>query len=73
MWTASYLQLLKGLIKNKQINKPLRTSLAFQWLRLHASTSGGAGLIPGWGTKTLHGMQCDPKKKKFFLSRKKAL
>ena len=27
------------------------TSLAVQWLRLHASTSGGAGSIPGWGTK----------------------
>ena len=21
-----------------------------QWLRLHPSTAGGAGLIPGWGT-----------------------
>ena len=28
-----------------------RTSLAVQWLRLHASTEGGKGLIPGWGIK----------------------
>ena len=29
------------------------TSLAVQWLRLHASTTGGMGLIPGGGTKIL--------------------
>ena len=29
-------------------------SLVVQWLRLHASTAGGAVLIPGWGTKTPH-------------------
>ena len=28
------------------------TSSAVQWLRLHASNVGGAGLIPGQGTKT---------------------
>ena len=27
------------------------TSLAVQWLGLHASTAGGTGLIPGRGTK----------------------
>ena len=27
------------------------TSLAVQWLRLHTSTAGGAGSIPGLGTK----------------------
>ena len=32
----------------------LGTSLAVQWLRFHASTAGGMGLIPGWGTKILH-------------------
>ena len=26
-------------------------SLVVQWLGLHASTAGGPGLIPGWGTK----------------------
>lgn len=30
------------------------TSLAIQWLRLHASTPRGAGSIPGWGTKIPH-------------------
>ena len=36
------------------------TSLAVQWLRLGASTAGGMGSIPGWGTKILHAPQ--PKK-----------
>ena len=39
-------------------------SLAVQWLRLHASTTGGMGLIPGQGTKILHATQCGQKKKK---------
>ena len=30
------------------------TSLAVQWLRLHASTAGGVGSIPGRGTKMPH-------------------
>ena len=30
------------------------TSLAVQWLSLRASNTGGAGLIPAWGTKILH-------------------
>ena len=30
------------------------TSLVVQWLRLRASTAGGMGSIPGWGTKILH-------------------
>ena len=34
------------------------TSLVIQWLRLYASTAGGMGLIPGWGTKIPHAMQC---------------
>ena len=33
---------------------PRGTSLAVQWLRLHASTAGGAGSIPGRGTKIPH-------------------
>ena len=40
------------------------TSLAFQWLRLCASTAGGAGSIPGQGTKILHAVQSNTKKKK---------
>ena len=28
--------------------------MVVQWLRLPASTAGGTGSIPGWGTKILH-------------------
>ena len=43
----------------------LGASLAVQWLRLCASTAGGAGLIPGWGSFSCQEMQ--PKKK--FIKR----
>jgi len=33
-----------------------------QWLRLHASTAGDTGFIPGWGTKILYA--AGPKGKK---------
>ena len=36
--------------------------LVVQWLRLHTSTAGDTGPIPGWGIKILHVMW--PKKKK---------
>ena len=36
-------------------------SLVVQWLRLSASTAGGAGLIPGWGTKVPHASAAWPK------------
>ena len=42
-------------------NYNFRTSLAVQWLGLQASTAGGTGLIPGRGTRILHGMQCGQK------------
>ena len=38
-------------------------SLVVQRLRLHASTVGGTGSIPGWGTKILHAAWCSQKKK----------
>ena len=41
-----------------------QTSLAVQWLTLHASTAQGTGLISGWGTKIPHAAQCGEKKKK---------
>ena len=42
----------------------LGTSLAVHWLRLHASTAGGMGSIPGWGTKIPHATRKTwPKKK----------
>ena len=36
---------------------PEGTSLVVQWLRLHGSNAGGAGLIPGQGTKIPHAVQ----------------
>ena len=33
-----------------------------QWLRQHASTTGGTGSIPGWGSSACHEVR--PKKKK---------
>ena len=38
------------------------TSLAVQWLRLHASTAGHTGLIPGRGTKIPHAVWDGQKK-----------
>ena len=38
-------------------------SLVVQWLRLHASTAGGAGSIPGRGTKIPHAARYGQKKK----------
>ena len=40
------------------LKSDLGTSLAVQWLRLHASNAGGMGSIPGLGTKIpmLHSM-----------------
>ena len=39
------------------------TSLAVQWLRLHTSTAGGMGSIPGQGRSC---MPCSQKKKKIL-------
>ena len=39
-----------------------------QWLRLHASTTGGTGSIPGRGTKILHAAgQGQTKQKNYHL------
>ena len=43
------------------------TSLAVQWLRIHASTAEGAGSVPGWGTKIPHAT-CGKRKKKNVAS-----
>ena len=55
--------LLRWLLKNKQ-TKDYGTSLAVQWLRLCTSNAGGAGLIPGWGTKIPHATWYGQKLKK---------
>ena len=39
-------------------------SLVVHWLRLHASSAGGMGSVPGQGTKILCAMQCSQKRKK---------
>ena len=48
--------------------KIMETSLVVQWLRLHASTAGAAGLIPGWGTKIPRDAAKKKKKKYIFFS-----
>ena len=40
-----------------KLQKTSRDFLAVQWLRLHTSTAGGVGLIPGQGTKIPHATQ----------------
>ena len=55
------------LIKNGFI---LGTSLAVQWLRLHASTAGGADVIPCQGELRSHmlpGAAQKTNKEKYFL------
>ena len=47
------------------------TSLAVQWLRRRASNAGGAGLVPGGGTKIPHAAR--PKKQKERKKNKEAL
>ena len=39
-----------------------------KWLRLRTSSTGGVGLILGWGTKTPHASWCSQKKKKALSS-----
>ena len=43
-----------GLLLKKQTNPKNGISLVVQWLRLHASSAGGTGLIPVQGTKIPH-------------------
>ena len=49
-------------IRNKR--GEIGSSLAVQWLRLHASTAGGVGSIPGQGTKILHAASLDQRVRK---------
>ena len=43
-----------------------RTSLAVQWLTVHAATARGAYSIPDWGTKISHAMRHGQKMKNKF-------
>ena len=49
--------------KKSDMTERLTLSLVVQWLRLHASTARGLGLIPGQGTK-IHIPQGEAKKKR---------
>ena len=78
MHTRSIKRILQNTIpvtqreKNHALKNVLTaTSLVVQWLRRHASTAGGAGLIPGRGAKTPHAVQHGQKKKKSFNSNQK--
>ena len=52
-------------IAGKKFKNPeVGTSLAVQYLRLHASTVRGINSIPGQGTKILQGIRKTKKKKK---------
>ena len=42
------------------------TSLEVQWLRLLASNAGGAGSVPGQGTKIAHAARPRKKKRKIY-------
>ena len=44
------------------------TSLAIQWLGLQASTEGGTGSVPGWGTKIPQATWGDQKRKWILFS-----
>ena len=44
-----------------------------QWLRLHTSTAGGTGSIPGWGTKILYATWRSQKNKEFGKVRVRGL
>ena len=52
-----------GVILCRLGNTYTGTSLAIQWLRLHASTAGGTGSIPGCGTNNPQAMWYGKKKK----------
>ena len=49
----------------------LGLSLVVQWLKLCASTVGGAGSIPGWGTKIPHALWYSQKTNKLKKKKKK--
>ena len=44
-----------------------------QWLRLHATNAGGAGLIPGQGTRVSQAMWCSQKESQHLFKRLSSL
>ena len=55
----------RNLPNQKSKGSLIRTSLAVQWLGLHASTAGGTGSFPGQGAKI---PTCCAAKEMFFES-----
>ena len=58
---------INNILLSLRVDWSAGTSLVVQWLGLHASNAGGAGSIPGPGTKIPHAMPKNPtchKKKK---------
>ena len=79
-WIHGLHQIAKEVRDSRRVKKPcfrlyknvghVGSSLAVQWLRLHASTARGMGLIPGQGAKIPHTMwHGQLKKKKVQLPR----
>ena len=63
--SKSGLHLPRAQLNRSVPNKTTRgNSLAVQWLGPHSLTPKGVGSNPDWGTKILHAMQCNQKKKK---------
>ena len=52
-----------------KLKKRAGTSLGVQWLKLHASTAGGMGSIPGQGTRIQHATRCSQKQTNKQLAR----
>ena len=47
--------------KRKFKNAFFWTFVVIQWFSFSTSNAGGAGSIPGWGTKTPHAVWCSQK------------
>ena len=52
---------MSHMFRLREKEQTLGISLVDQWLRLCASTAGGAGLIPGRGAKIPHAVRCGQK------------
>ena len=69
------LLLVTSILENKKVSSyksiscsvDFWTSLVVQWLRLCASTAGGTGSVPAWGTKIPHAVQYGQEKKFYVL------
>ena len=60
----SHMPQLRPSTAKKKKKSGIGNSLAVQWLRLHTSSAGGAGLIPGQGTRIPHATRHSQKVRK---------